>query len=99
MAENAKALSEMTDAELDEIALAYKVEEQAYLADVRARKVAVRDEIMSRARRSYASQRLRGLGIEPTEALIEEVIKSGTKLPDSGVVATPATGRHTMEAN
>lgn len=94
----AKPLAEMTDAELDALALELKNEEQAFLADVHARKRAVNDEIISRARRSYASQRLRGLGIEPTDALIDEVIRSGAKLPDSGVVATPETHRGQLEA-
>jgi hypothetical protein len=94
-----RPVEQLSEMELEALAIDLKNEEQAFLEDIKARKSGVRDEIVARARRSYASQRLRGLGIEPTEALIEEVMKSGEKLPDSGVVVTPETGHSTMEAH
>ena len=91
------ALAEMTAAELEALAIELKAEEQAFLEDVRGRKRMVNDEIMSRARRSYAEQKLRGIGVEPTEELVAGIIAQSVKVADSGVVVTPETYRGTLE--
>lgn len=93
-----KPLAELSTADLEAIAIELKQEEQAFLFDIKARKVAVRDEIVGRARRDYASQRLRGMGVEPTETLIDAIVAANTVLPDSGVTVTPETYRGTLEA-
>lgn len=69
-------LAAMTDAELDALAIQYKQEEQTLLEEVRARKTAVRDEIVRRANESYATQKLNALGITATPDTLRAVMEA-----------------------
>lgn len=96
----AGAAASLSMAELEELAVELKNEEQSFLADIKARKSAVRDEIVGRARRDYAGQRLRGMGVEPTEALIDGILAAKpADVPPANVVVTPETYRGTLEAH
>lgn len=92
-------LSELATDELEALAVELKNEEQAFLFDIKARKSAVRDEIIGRARRDYAEQRLRGMGVEPTEALVEAILAANpAAVAPANVVVTPETYHGTLEA-
>ena len=97
MAKTAPDVGAMTTEQLEALAIELKKEQNAFLDQIRARKTVVNDEIMRRARRSYAEQKLRGIGLEPTEELIASVIAQSMTVADSGVVVTPGTYRGTLE--
>lgn len=69
-------LAAMTDAELDALAIKLKNEEQSLLEDVRAKKMAVRDEIVHRAEVSYATQKLAALGVTATPETLRAVMEA-----------------------
>lgn len=102
-------IEDLSIPELESMAIRLKSEEQAYLEQMKTDKRAIRDELLRRAERDYARQRLVAAGVEdPSDEMIQTVIDSNERkaelareMRENGdhVVVEVPTLHGVMEAN